>query len=438
MRITRLLPLVLLVIGALVSGTALAQGSGDDPIVIIEIDGPMDQRLIDYTRGALEGESAHAFILKIDSPGVSSGDLAPLFETMSTLDAPVISWIGPTPAVAFGGAAYIANNADIRTASPGIEVGYLTPTVHKGDPVSPSVVQGDDPDRFVAVEEELAQATRTVTPDSPTIYGFVDRLEPALGQLILSLDGTVVERAGQTFEIDTASIESIDGVERPVATRPVKFIKTGLLDRFLRLGARPETAFLFLLVGLAFAMFEFYAAGGGLMAFVASVSFIVSGYGLATLPMWWPAVVMVVVGVGLLVWGFGQNRTDWRAVVGSLLLVAAGMLFTTTRPQYPPAMWMVLLAVVTNVTFIWYALTTVVRGRFATPTVGREDILGRRCLTVTDLDPEGVVLIDGERWLATADRGVEIRPGVPVEIVGLTGLVLEVDPVAAGGREDIR
>jgi membrane-bound ClpP family serine protease len=48
---------------------------------------------------------------------------------------------------------------------------------------------------------------------------------------------------------------------------------------------------------------------------------------------------------------------------------------------------------------------------------------------VSDLDPLGVVLIDGARWQGTADRGVEIRAGVPAEIVGLTGLILEVDPV---------
>ena len=438
MRIARLVSVLLVLAAVLVSGVAFGQTAGDDPIVIVEIDGPMDQRLIDYTLAALEGEVAHAFILKIDSPGVSSGDLAPLFDAMATLPSPVVSWIGPTPAVAFGGAAYVANNADIRTAAPGVQVGYLTPAVHKGDDESPSVEQGDDPDRFVTVEEELSDDIQTVSVESPTIYGFVDRLEPALGQLILSLDGEVVERGGQTFEISTASIESIDGVERPVATRPVKFIKTGLLDRFLRLGARPETAFLFLLVGLAFAVFEFYAAGGGLMAFVASISLIISGYGLATLPIWWPAVAMVLVGVGLLVWGFGQNRTDWRAALGSLMLVTAGALFTTTRPQYPPAMWMVLLAVVASVAFIWYSLTAVVRGRFATPTVGREDLLGRRCVTVSDLVPDGIVLIDGERWLATADRGVEIHAGVPAEVVGLTGLVLEVDPVAISGREDSR
>ncbi len=435
MRIARFVSAAALV-GALgITGAAFGQAPHDAPIVIVEIDGPMDQRLIDDTLAVLEDETAHAFVLKIDSPGVSSGDLASLFDTIASIDAPVISWIGPTPAVAYGGAAYLANQADIRTAAPGAQVGYLDPAVHKGATAPPVTDPGADPARFAALQDELADTTRELTTDAPVLYGFVDRLEPALGQLILSLDGEVVEKAGKTFTLSTATIAVVDGVGRPVASRRVTFTKTGLFDRFLRLGARPETAFLFLLVGLAFAVFEFYAVGAGVMAFVASLALIIAGYGLATLPIWWPAVAMVVVGVVLLVWGFGQNRADWRAVVGTLMLVVAGLLFTTTRPQYPPAMWMVLLAVFASVTFIWYSLTTVVRGRFATPTVGREHLVGRRCVTITDLDPEGIVLLDGERWRATADRGVEIHAGVPAEIVGLSGLILEVDPVPMRGRE---
>jgi membrane-bound serine protease (ClpP class) len=97
---------------------------------------------------------------------------------------------------------------------------------------------------------------------------------------------------------------------------------------------------------------------------------------------------------------------------------------------------MVILAVAASVVFIWYSLTTVVRGRFATPTVGREHMLGRRGLAVSDLDPGGVVIIDGARWRATADRGIVIGAGGGVEIVGVTGLVLEVDPAVMPGREE--
>jgi len=186
---------------------------------------------------------------------------------------------------------------------------------------------------------------------------------------------------------------------------------------------------------LAFAVFEFYAAGTGLMAFVAGTSLILAGYGMATLPMWWPAVGLVVVGTGTQVWGFVQNRIDWRAVVGTALVFAGGVFFTTSRPAYPPAVWMVTLATASSAIFIWYALTTVVRGRFATPTVGREVLIGQRCLVVDTLGPVGVVVVDGARWRATADRGVEISAGAPAEIVGVTGLLLEVDPLVGDPQE---
>ncbi len=433
----RIVPLVLL--ASLLVGLSIGAASADspdDPIVVIEVGDPMDQRSIDYVIDAIESEEAHLYILKIDSPGVSSGDVSALYRVIGGAAAPVLSWIGPNPAVAFGGAAYLANHADIRSAAPGSMIGYLDPVVHRGKFGPLSTRPGSDPDAFRAEQVALGDSAVMVSVDDPVILGFVDRVDPALGQLIVSLDGTSVTRGPETWEISTAGTETIDGEEVIVSTRTVKFIKPGLIDRFLRLGARPETAFLFLLIGVAFATFEFYAAGRGLMAAVASLALLVAGYGLATLPIWWPAVVMTLGGLGIMVWGFAQNRFDWRAVVGTGLLLAAGLLFTTTRPAYPPAAWMVILAVAASVLFIWYSLTTVVRGRFATPTVGREDMLGRRCLVVSDLDPEGVVIIDGARWRATADRAVVIGAGAGVEIVGVTGLVLEVDPVVMSGREE--
>ena len=434
MRRLRLIAPLLLLAGAFAANVAFA-GSQDDPIVVIEVGDPIDQRSIDYVTDAVRTEKAHMFILKIDSPGVSSGDLTELFQTVVEASAPVVAWIGPNPAVAFGGAAYLANHADIRSAAPGAAVGYLDPAVQRGRSGPPSVRPGVDTEIFESQEEALADSVVRVTLDEPTVPGFVDRIDPALGQLIVSLDGTTVTRGSRSWEIATARTQTVDGQEVVVSTRTVKFIKPGLIDRSLRLGARPETAFLFLLIGFSFAAFEFYAAGRGLMAGVASISLLLAGYGLATLPMWWPAVGLTLAGLGFLVWGFAQNRVDWRAVLGTILLLVGGFTFTTSRPAYPPASWMVILAVAGSVTFIWYSLTTVVRGRFATPTVGREEMIGKRCLAVTDLDPEGVVLIDGARWTATADRGVVIGSGAAVEIVGLTGLVLEVDPVILGSRE---
>ncbi len=416
------------VLGVVVFGAAAQGGSHEPPIVVIEVGDPIDQLQIDYIVEVLSADSVHLFILKIDSPGVSSGDVVRLYQAVESAGAPVVSWIGPEPAVAYGGAAVLAGIADIRSAAPGARVGYLNPVVQR-DPAR-------DFDDVVAAsgitvvpDETLFDSTVTLGAEVSEIPGLVDRLDPALGQLILSLDGTSVSRNGVTWQISTASLQTVGEEVFVVATRSVTFTKPQLLNRFLRLGARPETAFLFLLIGAAFAVFEFYAAGRGLMAVVASVSFLIAGYGIATLPMWWPGLAMVLGGLGIVVWGFAQNRVDWRAVLGSGFLVAGGMFFTTSRPAYPPSAVMVVVAVAVSVGFIWYSLTTVVRGRFATPTVGREEILEQRCLVVEALDPEGVVVLDGYRWRATADRGVFIGAGAGCEIVGVTGLVLEVDPL---------
>lgn len=397
--------------------------------MVIEVGDPLDQRLLDYIETTIENETAHLFVLKINSPGVSSGDVSDLYEAVLTADAPVVSWIGPSPAVAYGGSAYLAHHTDIRSAAPGSSVGYLEPNVLKGASLPPSVKPGGDPDAFFTTVGDLLDTTVEVS-DSETVVGFVDRVDPALGQLIVGLDGEVVERGdGSTFEIQTAGEVEVNDETVLTATRPVRFVSPGLLDRILHLGSRPETAFLFLTLGLAFAAFEFYAAGTGLMAFVAAISLTLSGYGMATLPMWWPSIAITLGGFAMLVWGFIQNRVDWRMGVGSALLLAGGLTFASTRPQFPPSLWMVLLAVAATVLFTWYSLTTVVRGRFATPTVGRQEMIGQRCLVVDTLDPFGVVLVDGARWQASADRGVMIVAGAPAEIVGVTGQLLEVDPV---------
>jgi membrane-bound serine protease (ClpP class) len=414
------------VLGSTVS--AVGDGS-DEPVLVIEVSDPLDQRVIDYITESLRTADVHLFVLKINSPGVSSGDLTALFEAERGADAPVVAWIGPSPAVAFGGSAYIANHADVRSAAPGTRIGFLDPAIQRSGDGPPSVVEGDDPGAFVATVASLNHAVVSVDAAGRPVVGFVDRVDPALGQLIVALDGEVIVHDGRAFTLDTATTRMVGDEEVTVASRPVRFTKDGLVDRFLRLGARPETAFLFLVFALAFAAFEFYAAGSGLMAFVAGISMIVAGYGLGTLPMRWPALGMVIVGFGLWIWGFVQNRVGWRAVAGSILVLAGGLTYTTTRPAYPPGIWLVMVATIGSGLFVWYALTTVVRGRFATPTVGREDLLGRRCVAVSDLAPVGVVLLDGARWRATADRGVRITAGAPAEIVGITGLLLEVDPV---------
>ena len=414
---------------AVLTGAAVSAAQTDDlPVVVIEVKKPMDQRLMDFVADTVGGTDAHLFVIQLDSPGISSGGPGDMYEAIATASAPVAVWVGDRPAAAFGGAASLLNVSDIGAAAPGTEIGYLEPTVVTNRDVTVPYRPSHDADGDESTE---AMRDTTVVVTDP-IPGYVDIVVPTIGQLIVGLDGTTVVRgegeSATTFEISTASLETTpDGIEVMTPNRLVQFVKPSLWDRFLRLASRPEVAFFFLVVAIAAATFEFYAAGPGITAAVAVTAFVLAGYGLATLPTFWPGVAAAVAGLLFYTWDFQRNRVGWRSAAGTAFLIGGGLAFTNARPQFAPSWWIVLMVVAGTALFYAVGLTTIVKSRFSTPTIGRDHLIGRTGVADEALSPDGVVLVDGARWRARSHREAGIGSGDGIEVQGIDGVVLLVD-----------
>lgn len=414
------------------AGPVFAQGSDDEPVVVIDVRNPMDQRLMDFVAATLANTEAHLFVLQVDSPGIASGKPGALYEAIAEAPAPVVAWVGGRPAVAFGGAAGLLNIADVGAAAPATEIGYLEPTVAGSADVAVPYRPSHDPAGEDSVDELRAEAVVVEEP----IPGYVDVVVPTIGQLITGLDGTTVTRGSGddavTFVISTAAERTTpDGGVEVIPSRDTLFVKPSLWDRFLRLAARPEAAFFFLVIAMAAATFEFYAAGPGITAAIAAVAFLLGGYGLAVLPVRWPAVAATVAGLLLYTWDFQRNRIGWRSIAGTALLVLGGLFYTDARPQFAPSWWVVLIVIAGVALFYAVALTTIVRSRFSTTTIGRDRLIGRSGVADDDLEPEGVVVVDGARWRARSHREAGIGRGDPVVVEAIDGIVLMVAPDAA-------
>jgi membrane-bound serine protease (ClpP class) len=260
------------------------------------------------------------------------------------------------------------------------------------------------------------------------IEGMVDVTAPSIGQFIVGLDGSTLEVRGEAVTLKTARVEIEDGIEVVRPGADVRFHKPGLVTRFLRITIRPEAAFLFLVLGLAFVVFEFYAAGPGVAAVVGAVALFLSGYGLATLPTWWPAAAATVAGIVLYTVDFQRNTLGLSSLAGTGLLLFGGLTLIDAAPQITISWWPVVLVVAGTALFFGFGLTTVARARFSTPTIGREHLLGRTGSAETSLDPEGIVVVDGARWRARTRRAAPIGPGEVVAVRGVDGVVLEVEP----------
>jgi membrane-bound serine protease (ClpP class) len=409
-----LLAFLLILLPATVS-TAEASPTAE----IVEVRGAIDDRTADFVIEAIEGagDDVVVVVLQIDSPGViaSAETFQRLLGVVSDPPVPLVAWVGPAPAVAFGGAAQLVAAAPVRAAAPGTEIGYALPTL-----------AGKEPGVLLAPVPEVAVAGTVTVEEGRAVAGLVDETHAAPRQLLQALDGREVGVGGDLRTLSTVTGVSTDG-EEGVTVIPTVIREPGLWTRFLRLAAEPEAAFFFLVAGLSVAAFEYFAIGPGIAAAVAAVSLVLSGYGLAVLPVRWWAVGVTLTAMLLLSAAHQRGGAAAITAAGLAALVPAGVWFTDAAPQIRPALPGVLLTVAAAAFFFVLALPTVGRSRFSTQTIGRDHLIGRRGQALTDLTPDGEVEVDGARWRATSHREAGIRAGDPVSVQGIDGWYLEVD-----------
>ena len=98
--------------------------------------------------------------------------------------------------------------------------------------------------------------------------------------------------------------------------------------------------------------------------------------------------------------------------------------------------WLPLLVGIGGIalTFI-VGMPSMVRTRFATPTIGREWMIGEMGTASTSISPDGVVLVSGARWRARTNRATPIKLGDPIRVVGIDGVTLDVEPEDGAARD---
>lgn len=407
-RFSTLLGLVALFIGLSAAGVA---AQSDDPVVeFIDLSGILDDRVlrfaIDSISEAAEREDTELVVLQIDSPGVvgSEANLDELIELTASPPIPVVTWIGPAPARAYGGAGLVALAADVRLAAPGSEIGLLSPAIAGGK----SEV-GTELDNAVVDTADVADIE-------------VSEMTAAPRQVVQLLDGRDVRYAGGERRVSTL-VRVEDGETVSTIVR-----SPGWWDGFLRLASTPEAAFFLLVAGVTVAAFEFYAIGPGIAAGVAAICLFLASYGIAVLPVRWWAVGLILISSWVLAWAYQRGGVLVLNVAGLAGLLVAGLSFTDAAPQFSPGLPGVLLTVGSAAFFFLLAMPTVARSRFSTQTIGRDHLVGRTGTAISDFGPDGVVEVDGARWRATSHREAGIKRTDAVIVTAVEGWFLEVTP----------
>jgi membrane-bound serine protease (ClpP class) len=402
------------------------------PVDVLQVSGIFDKIVVRSITEAVENaesNGAEALILQLSGRGavVSEEEMTTLLQRVSDATVPIGIWVGPSRSSrAYGLPAQLMAVADVTAMVGGSRIGYIsTPLIVDGQPISFGAATDQLIDGSMSFNE--ARAAGALKLDT------TDQGVPTVRNMVLAMDGVVVDG----HEVNTVVTQLNDkGEEQNVSTTPV-FSGLGLVEEVMHTVASPPMAFLLFIIGLALLIFEFFTAGVGIAGGVGAVCVVLGCYGLSALPARPAAVALLL--LSMLAFAIdvqvGIPRL-WTGVGIVLFIIGAWYLYEPVPGNDLRLGWITLFVAVGGVmlTFI-VGMPSMVRTRFATPTIGREWMIGHDGTATTTIDPEGVALVSGARWRARTNRATPILAGSGLKVVAIDGVTLEVEPEEGAARD---
>lgn len=408
-----------------VHGLAAATPKSLPGIDVVQVEGlidPPNASLVRHSIGRAEHRHSTLLMFQLDSGGAVDVDIAALAQSVHDARVPIAVWIGPSGATARGGAALLAESAAILSISPGSHIGPSGPARldRPGDKL-PRTYRNLGDRRFNAKDALAAHV--------------VDRLDNVLGDLIVGLDNTTVKTAAGSKKLSTAEVVGEGTGRRRRPNQDVRFARLGIGGQVLHTLGSPWVAYMLFVAGLALIVFEFYTASIGLAGLTGAFALVGGFTGFSHLPVqWWAAGLLVLGILGFTIDVQAGGLGPWTAI-GAIALVAGSLTLYGGSSRLDPAWWSIVIVCGTTAVFMVGGMTAMIRSRFATPTVGREGLVGEMGTAEVDVAPDGVVRVRDARWRARTNRATPIGAGDPVRVTSIDGLVLEVEPETGGARE---
>jgi membrane-bound serine protease (ClpP class) len=218
-------------------------------------------------------------------------------------------------------------------------------------------------------------------------------------------------------------------------TLDVHFNKLGLGGQIAHTLDTPWIAYSLFVVGLLLIVFEFFTAGIGIAGFVGACALVGGCFGFSHLPINFWAVGLLLLGIlGLSIDVQAGGLGAWT-FIGAAALTAGSIWLYGGSSQLDPKWWILVIVIGGSVVFMLSGMTAMVRARFSTPTIGRQELVGEMGCAEADVSPDGVVRVRDALWKARTNRATPIKAGDAVRVVSVEGIVLEVEPEAGGARD---
>ena len=402
-----------------------------DKVDVFEVSGLIDSvvaRGIVHAIERSESNGAQALVLQVNSRGavVDEDRMRDVLLAIRDSSIPIGVWVGPSGAKAHGWSALLLAVADVSAMAPRATIGRTgLPIDVDGTPVS--LGEASALLRSGTLETTEARERGVLRLD------IADEGVPVLRNMLFALDGLTIK--GTQLDTVVELIDESGAITREAAT--TRFFKLGTLEQLMHTSASAALAYLLFAFGLALLIFEFYTAGIGIAGFVGAISTLLGAFGLAELPVRPLSLGLLILSVIALAVDVqvGIPRV-WTGIGLAMFVTASFTLYGPVQEETLRLSWLTLISGISSMALAFVVgMPSMVRTRFATPTIGREWLIGLEGTATTDIAPEGEATVHGARWRARTNRATPIKIGQPVRVASIDGVTLDVEPLEGAARD---
>jgi membrane-bound serine protease (ClpP class) len=417
---------LLLLALALFAGGAGAQSEGVVKVAVFK--GPVTPVLASYLDRAIadaEASGAAVLVLQLDTPGGSVDITQGITQRMTGSTVPIIVYVAPRGAHAGSAGTFITLAGHLAAMAPGSSIGAASPVGSEGADLpetlkkkATNILVADIKnlaarrgDKAVGWAQKAVSEAAAATAEEALALGVVDAVAKDVPDLLRQLDGRTVSVAGEDVGLDLADL-------------PIEQVPLTPLENFLNVLTSPALAAILLTIGLNAILFEISSPGGYMAGIIGVICLLLAFYALGTLEANWTGLGFIVLAFVLFVLDI-KAPTHGVLTVGGILTFVLGafLLFNTGQLQVP---WATIIGLALGTgAFFAFAVAKSVAAQRHRPVTGFEGILGQTAVVRQALEPEGMVLVEGELWRAESETG-SLAVGEKAVVVGREGYLLRV------------
>lgn len=422
----------LLVAGAMF---AAAVGSAATNVGLIEIRDTIGPATASYIARAIEAAANDhdaCLVIQLDTPGGLVSSTKDIVQKFYASPIPIVVYVSPSGAMAASAGTFITMAADVAAMAPSTTIGAAHPIEMSpgGSVQAPDdVMKKKEENALASYIESIAERhgrnvqwarsavleSASVTASSALQSNVIDMIAKDVPDLLKQIDGRVIEGH---------ALKTADAAVVPITMAPY--------EKLFQMLWQPPVMLLLMLVAMYGIIGEVSNPGAVLPGVAGAIALVLFLYMSTILPVNAAGVVLVILALVLFLVDI-YAPTHGVLTIGGIIsfFLGALMLFNRAGPAYHLPLVYIIAATVTTAAFFLFIVGKGVRAQRQPARTGREIMMGRTAPALTPIDANGgKVFVEGEYWNAVS--AVPVAKDESVEIVGIAGLTLRVQPVHRG------